>query len=62
MKQKTYLTLTPLVFLVIAAVHLIRVWKGWDVTVGDNDIQLWVSWAAVVVAGYLSYSGYQINK
>ncbi|MBI2355693.1 MAG: hypothetical protein HYV13_00620 [Candidatus Doudnabacteria bacterium] len=61
MKQKTYLTITPFLFLVIAVVHLIRIWKGWDISIAGSEIPLWASWAALVVASYLSYSGYKLK-
>lgn len=45
------------VFVVVAAVHALRVINGWDVMIGGWALPMWVSWFAVVFAGWLAYSG-----
>ena len=58
MDQKAYNTTTAVLFLVIAALHLLRIIFGWPVQIGGLDIPLWASWLALVIAGALAYFGF----
>lgn len=57
-KRQKYYLITAIVFTIIAVVHLIRGFAGWEANMGGVDIPLWVSWVAVVIAGYLAVRGY----
>lgn len=57
MKTKTFFKVTGIIFLIIAALHLIRAVLGWDFIVNDVIIPMWVSWVVVVIAGFLAYAG-----
>jgi len=46
------------VFLIVAAVHALRLLLGWTLIVGDLGIPLWLSWFGVVIALYLSYASF----
>ena len=61
MDQKAYNTTTAALFLVIAALHLLRIIFGWSAQIGGLDIPLWASWLALVVAGALAYVGFRLN-
>jgi hypothetical protein len=61
MKLKNYLSLVSLIFLALAIAHAIRIMKQANVTVGDAVIPLWVSWVAIVVTGFLGYSGHKLR-
>jgi hypothetical protein len=56
--RKTYYEVTSLIFLIVAVLHAMRVLYGWDANVGGVEVPLWASWAAIVIAGYLSYRGF----
>ena len=58
MNQKTYVTLTATLFLVVALMHLLRIIFGWQVEIGSLSIPFWVSWLGVLVAGALEYFGF----
>ena len=58
MNQKTYVTLTATLFLVVALMHLLRIIFGWSVEIGSLSIPFWVSWLGVLVAGALAYFGF----
>ena len=48
-------TLTATLFTIISVLHLTRVAKGWDAVIAGWQVPMWVSWVAIVVAGYLAY-------
>lgn len=56
--ERTLVTIVGLIFLVVAAVHAVRLVFGWDILVGDLVVPLWLSWAAVLFAAYLSYASF----
>ena len=58
MNQKTYVTVTATLFLVVALIHLLRIIFGWFVEIGGLSIPFWVSWLGVLVAGALAYFGF----
>lgn len=57
MSQKSFYSLTGIIFLIVVIVHLLRVVNGWSVSIGTFDMPVWASWVAVVLASYLSYQG-----
>jgi len=56
--NKGYFTASAIIFTVIAAAHLGRILFMLDASVGGYEIPLWVSGAAVIVAGYLAIRGF----
>ena len=62
LNRKTYMTVTAVLFLVVAVAHLVRIILGWRVEIGGLGIPFWVSWLAVLVAGALSYFGFTQNR
>lgn len=42
------------VFAAVAALHLLRAVKGWDLLINGWNLPIWGSWAAVVVLGFLA--------
>ena len=62
MTQKNFFTLTGTIFLIIAALHLLRIVNGWEATIGGWTMPVWLSWAALIVAGYLGLLGIKFGK
>ena len=60
MTPKVYATTSGTIFLIVALAHLLRVALDWEFRVGGWDAPAWVSLAAIVVAGFLGYSGLRI--
>ena len=56
MNQKTYYGLTGTIFSLITLLHLSRILMGWEANIGGWDVPMWLSWLAVVIAGYLAYT------
>ena len=42
------------IFAIVALMHLLRLVLGWDATIAGTEIPMWVSVAALVIAGSLS--------
>ena len=56
--ERGLLKFVGLVFLVVAIVHLLRIAFGWNLILGEASIPVWLSWAGVIIPGYLSYSSF----
>lgn len=61
MHQKTYFTLTGLIFLIIAVLHLFRLAYGWEAQIGGWDVPMWLSVVAFLLSGFLSYSAFRLR-
>lgn len=57
-----YMTVSTAIFGLIAVLHLARVLLGWDAAIGGWEVPMWLSWGAVVVAGFLAYTGYKHQR
>jgi len=62
MTQRTYNSISGIVFSVVAIAHLLRIVLGWEFMVGGWDVQTWVSGVAVVMAGFLGYTGWRLRS
>ena len=62
MSQKTFLTVSGTIFGVIALLHLARLLAGWPAHIGTFDVPMWLSWLSVVVAGYLAFSAFRLQR
>ena len=57
MDQKKFLVMVGAIFALVALLHLLRIYMGWTVVIGDWTMPMWLSWIGLVVAGGLSYFG-----
>jgi hypothetical protein len=57
MNQKQFSFVAGAVFAVVALVHLLRIYMGWDIVIGGWAAPLWLSWIAAIGAAALSYFG-----
>ena len=62
MQNKNYLTVVTVIFALITVVHGLRIISGWSTEIGGWTVPMWVSWLAVLVAGYLAYTGFKMMK
>lgn len=62
MGRKSYALTVGLIFLIIAVLHLLRIILGWEAVIGGWAVPEWVSWTALVVAGFLAYHGLRLSK
>ena len=62
MNQKTFSTVVGVIFAVIAVMHLLRAVLGWNAVVGSFTVPMWLSWVAMVGAGFLAYSAFRLSN
>jgi hypothetical protein len=62
MAQRTFSLITAILFLLIALLHALRLLRGWQVTIGDIVVPVWVSWIGLAIAGYLAYQGFRLGR
>ena len=62
MKQHVFDQTVGTIFLIIGLVHLARVVHGWSAVINGWTVPFFFSWVVVVIAGYLSYHGFQLAK
>ena len=60
MDQKMFSIVTGVIFAVVALFHLVRIYMGWPVMIGDWSVPMWVSWIGLVVAGGLAFFGFRL--
>jgi hypothetical protein len=53
--MKPITTLAIAIFILIAMVHLLRLVYGWEATVNNVVIPMWVSVMGLLIAGALAY-------
>jgi hypothetical protein len=54
---KLYVTISAIIFALVAIGHIVRVIQGWDVQIGGMGIAMSVSWVALVVSAVLALWG-----
>ena len=52
--QGNYTLVSGAIFAIVAVVQALRAFNQWPVQIASLDVPVWVSWAAMVVAGGLS--------
>ena len=52
--MKPFTTIAAAIFAVVAFVHVLRLFLGWEVTVGGVAVPMWASVAGVVIAAGLA--------
>lgn len=57
MSNNAYHKTTGVVFAAITVLHAFRLLYGWEAVIGDWTVPFWLSWFAVVFAGWLAWSG-----
>jgi hypothetical protein len=62
MTQRVFSLITATLFSLIALLHALRLLRGWQVTIGDLSVPLWVSWIGLAIAGYLAYQGFRLSR
>lgn len=62
MKQKTFNQVSCLIFLLVAVLHVLRLFLGWSANMGGWEIPMWISIFGAIVAAFLAWSAYKMEK
>jgi len=62
MTPRIFSLITATLFSLIALLHALHLLRGWQVTIGDIVVPLWVSWIGLAIAGYLAYQGVKLSR
>lgn len=62
MSQKAFSLVAGLFFSLIALGHLLRIVNSWPMHIADWTAPMWASWLALVVAGFLGFTGLQLSR
>ncbi len=62
MTQRAFNTIAGTIFLIVAALHAMRLFCHWQASMGGWIVPMWVSWAGVAVAGFLAYTAFSDKK
>jgi len=62
MKHGAFLLVTSAIFAVIALLHALRLIYGWNGTIGEWTVPVWVSAVGFVIAGYLAFQGLRLKR
>ena len=62
MKHGAFLLVTSAIFALIALLHALRLVYGWNVTIGEWTVPVWVSAVGFLIAGYLAFQGLLLKR
>lgn len=62
MNSKIYFTITSIIFLIIALLHLLRIIYGIEAVFDGWNAPMYFSWIGFIVGGILSYLGFKLLK
>ncbi len=62
MNQGAFVLLTSSLLALIALLHALRLIYGWNVTIGEWTVPVWVSAVGFLIAGYLALQGFLLKR
>jgi hypothetical protein len=62
MNVKSYCLISGLIFGIVAAAHLCRLFAGWKIVLGGSDIPMWVSVPGLIVPALLCFWAFKFNS
>lgn len=62
MKTDAYVTVSAVIFMLVALMHLLRLLQGWPVMLGAMAIPVWVSVIALLVTAVVAIWGFSILR
>jgi len=60
--MKPFTTIAVAVFALVAVLHLLRLFAGWEVVVAGIVIPFWLSWIGLIFAGGLAVMVWRENR
>jgi hypothetical protein len=62
MKQGAFILVTSSIFALLALLHALRLIYGWNVTIGEWTVPVWISAVGFLIAGCLALQGFLLNR
>lgn len=62
MVNKDYSLFAGVIFAIIAVLHVLRIVFGWEAMIAGWSVPMWLSWIALLIAGYLGYTGFMLSR
>ena len=62
MTDKSFHLVAGAIFVLVALLHVVRIYMGWSVVVGGWNAPMWMSWIGLVVAGGLAYLAFTLKS
>ena len=62
MSRQTFSLVAGVFFVLVALGHALRIAFGASVVIQNTPIPVWISWIALIVAGYLAYEGIRLSR
>jgi hypothetical protein len=62
MNQGAFVLVTSSIFALIAVLHALRLIYGWNVTIGEWTVPVWISAVGFLIAGYLALQGLLLRR
>jgi hypothetical protein len=61
MNQRSFSLVAGIIFSLIALLHVLRIIFNWDAVIGGWPVPQWISWVALLIAGFLGYEGLRLT-
>ena len=62
MLLRTYLRVSGIIFCTVGTLHFLRLFTGWEVVISGWVVPVWLSIFGVLLAWYLSYSAFALER
>ncbi len=62
MRARPFVTLSTLIFIVVAIAHALRLYRHWPLQLGPYSVPVSVSWIGLVIAGLLAIWGISLLR
>jgi len=60
LRERSYFMFVGIIFGIVAAAHIVRVFFGLDLVMHGWEVPMWLSWVGVIVITYLSYMSFRL--
>jgi hypothetical protein len=60
--KRVFLLIATAIFLLVALLHLLRLFNGWSIIIAGCAVPMWVSWPGMIVASLLGCWGLMLAR
>lgn len=62
MNKKIYFYIVSIIFLIVALVHFLKIFVGFEISIFGSPYPLWLSWTEVLIGIYLAIIGFRLGN